>query len=69
MLEEVTGWRVVERMEPRTGEESHESEGEGEGRKAIRKELRRGGRRLRGADGTGIWELHLSSDPGEEGGA
>ena len=56
MLEEVTGWRVVERME-------------GEGRKAIRKELRRGGRRLRGADGTGIWELHLSSDPGEEGGA
>ena len=31
--------------------ESHESEGEGQGREAVRNELRRGRRRLRGAEG------------------
>ena len=51
MLEEVTGCRVIERTEARTGKESHESEGEGQGREALRKELRRGRRRLSGAEG------------------
>lgn len=51
MLEEVTGCRVVGRTEARTGKESHESEREGQGREALRKELRRGRRRLRGAEG------------------
>ena len=69
-LEVVTGWRVVERREPRAGEGSHESE-RGEGTEALREALRRSGRRLRGLRGAWgrDWELLPSSAPGEEGGA
>lgn len=70
-LEEVTGWRVAERREPRAGEGSHESEREVGGREALREALRRSERRLRGPEGCmgRDWELLPSSAPGEEGGA